>query len=334
MIKAAIVGATGYTGMEIAEILIRHPEIEITSLSALVEEEMPFSDIYPRFKGRLDLLCKNMDKEEIINNSDVVFLALPHTVSMKFAPEFLKAGLKVIDLSADYRLPKEDFEKWYSSVHLHPEGIEQAVYGLPEINREKIASTRLLANPGCYPTSVILGLKPISEMISGSEVNIIIDSKTGITGAGRKASIPLSFSEADGNFKSYKMNDHQHMPEMEHILSGCAGRDVKVNFVPHLLPAKRGIFSTIYLTGLRISTSELFDVYASDYANEPFVRIKSSTPQLSDVVGTNFCDISVLSKGGITIIVSAIDNLMKGASGQAVQNMNIMFSFEEKLALA
>lgn len=334
MIKAAIVGATGYTGMEIADILINHPEVEITSLSALVEEDTVFSDLFPRFKGRLDLLCKNLNTEEVMNKSDVVFLALPHTVSMKLAPEFLDAGLKVIDLSADYRLPKEDFEKWYSAEHTHPEGIEEAVYGLPEINREKIASARLLANPGCYPTSVILGLKPISGMLSDSESAIIIDSKTGVTGAGRKASIPLSFSETDGNFKSYKMNDHQHMPEMEHILSGFAGKDVKINFVPHLLPARRGIFSTIYITDLKTSTSELFDIYTSDYEKEPFVRVKSSTPQLSDVVGTNFCDISVLSKGDITIIVSAIDNLIKGASGQAVQNMNIMFSFEEKLSLA
>lgn len=333
MIRAAVIGATGYTGVEVADILLKNPKVKIVSLTGLVEKEEAFSDIFPRYKGSLDIPCKNLDIEEVCALCDVAFLALPHTVSMNVAPALLKAGKKVIDLSADYRLPLNVFQEWYSPEHAHPEGISEAVYGLPELNREKLKKARLVANPGCYPTSVILGLKPISPLLPNPASTIIVDSKTGTTGAGRKGSLALSFSEIDGNFKSYKAISHQHAPEMEHILSACAGGKVNLNFVPHLLPVKRGILSTIYVTGLKKSREQLMSIYEETYRDEPFVRVREDMPQLSDVSGTNFCDIGLVSKGEVTVIISVIDNLLKGASGQAVQNMNIMFSIEETLGL-
>lgn len=333
MIKAAVVGATGYTGVELVDILLRNPKVELTSLSALIEEKTPFAEIFPRFAGRTDLECKELDVSGMVSSSDVVFLALPHTVSMKIAPVLLKAGKRVVDLSADYRIPKEAFEKWYSAEHLDPEGIEKAVYGLPELNRDRISQAQLVANPGCYPTSAILALKPIAGILASGEHTVAIDAKTGATGAGRKGALSLSFSEIDEDLKCYKPNEHQHMPEMEHVLSTCAGGKIEVNFVPHLLPVKRGILSTVYVTGLERSSEDLLELYRKEYENEPFVRVKSAMPRLSDVVGTNFCDISLVARGDMTVIVAVIDNLMKGASGQAVQNMNIMFSLEETLGL-
>ncbi|NQT32685.1 MAG: N-acetyl-gamma-glutamyl-phosphate reductase [Candidatus Omnitrophica bacterium] len=336
MIKAGVIGATGYTGEELVEVLLNNPEVEITSLSALVDKELPFSDLYPRFGKKISLVCKNLNIDEVASNSDIVFLALPHTVSMKIAPEFLKAGKKVIDLSADYRLPADTYQVWYGGEHTDTENLQKAVYGLPEINREKIKDADLVANPGCYPTSVILGLLPLVKDISKAGLEVIVDSKSGATGAGRKASIPLSFGEVDENFKAYKANEHQHMPEMEHVLAGAAGGDVRVNFTPHLLPIRRGILSTIYIQHKGLPEAEkIYKMYGSVYKNEPFIRLRPSgvLPEVQDVAGTNFCDIGITVAGGLVVIVSVIDNLLKGASGQAVQNMNIMYGLDEGLGL-
>ena len=336
MIKVGVVGATGYTGEELVEVLLKNREVEITSLSALVDEEMSFSKMYPRFDKKISLECKNLDIEKVSSSSDVVFLALPHTVSMKMAPEFLKNGNKVIDLSADYRLLPDVYKKWYGIEHSDTGNLKDAVYGLPEINREKIKDTEFIANPGCFPTGVILGLTPVIKEIKKASLNIIIDAKTGATGAGRKGLVPLSFGEIDEDFKSYKANEHQHMPEMEYILTQVAGEDVKVNFVPHLLPLRRGILSTIYVEHKNLpSEDEIYKMYTDRFKDEPFVRVraKGDMPRIQDVVGTNFCDIGVKVAGGMLIIISVIDNLLKGASGQAVQNMNIMHGIDEREGL-
>ena len=336
MIKVGVVGATGYTGEELIEVLLRNKEVEITSLSALVEKEMPFSDMYPRFGKKISLECKNLDVKTVAGASDLVFLALPHTVSMKFAPLFLSEGKKVIDLSADYRLSTDLYKKWYGTEQIDQGNLDAAVYGLPELNREKIKDTSLVANPGCYPTSVILGLLPLASILAEKGIDPIVDSKSGATGAGRKAAISLSFGEVDENLKCYKANDHQHMPEMAAVLSQAAGGEVNVNFTPHLMSIRRGIMSTIYMKydGLPVA-EEIHQMYQKKYKNEPFVRVRplGEMPEIKDVSGTNFCDIGIVAKGGLLVIVSVIDNLLKGASGQAVQNMNIMYGLDEKTGL-
>ncbi|MFC1548965.1 N-acetyl-gamma-glutamyl-phosphate reductase [Candidatus Omnitrophota bacterium] len=336
MIKVGVVGATGYTGEELVEVLLKNPEVEITSLTALVDKEEQFSDLYPKFGKKISLVCKNLDVKEVAAGSDLVFLALPHTVSMKVAPQFLEKGKKVVDLSADYRLPVDVYEEWYKAKHADTANLGKAVYGLPELNRDKIKDATLVANPGCYPTSVILGLLPVIKTVKEAGQAIIVDSKSGATGAGRKALIPLSFGEVDENFKCYKANEHQHMPEMDQILSAAAGCGVNVNFIPHLLPVRRGILSTIYVQheGLP-GEDKICRMYEERFKDEPFVRVRplGQMPQIQDVVGTNFCDIGIKVARGMLIIVSVIDNLLKGASGQAVQNMNIMSGLDEKTGL-
>jgi N-acetyl-gamma-glutamyl-phosphate reductase len=336
MIKVGVVGATGYTGEELVEVLLNNPEVEITSLTGLVDKEQGFSELYPRFGKKISLVCKNLDIDEVSGKCDLVFLALPHTVSMKVAPQFLKKGKKVIDLSADYRLPADIYEKWYKEKHADTGNLKDAVYGLPELNRGRIKNARLVANPGCYPTSVILGLLPVVKMIKKAGASVIVDSKSGVTGAGRKALISLSFGEVDGNFKCYKVNEHQHMPEMEYVLSGVAGEDVRVNFAPHLLPIRRGILSTIYVQAKDLpGEGEICRMFEDLYGDEPFVRVRPSgeMPEIQDVAGTNFCDIGVKVARGMLVIVSVVDNLLKGASGQAAQNMNIMYGLDEKTGL-
>ncbi len=336
MIRVGVVGATGYAGEELVEVLLRHPEAEVTSLSALVEKEVPFSELYPRFGKKISLVCGNLDVDEVSADSDLVFLALPHTVSMKIAPRFLKNGKKVIDLSADYRLPPETYEKWYGTKHCDTGNLSDAVYGLPEINRDTIKAARLVANPGCYPTSVILALLPIAGWLAEAGVEAIVDSKSGATGAGRKAVVSLSFGEVDENLKCYKANEHQHMPEMEHVLARAAGADVRVNFTPHLVPVRRGILSSIYIRHEGLPGEDaIHKMYEDRFKDEPFVRLRPAgqMPQIHDVAGTNFCDIGIKVARGMLVIVSAIDNLLKGASGQAVQNMNIMTGLDERMGL-
>lgn len=336
MIKAAVVGATGYTGEELVEVLLRNRNVEITSLSAIVEKEMPMSELYPRFGKKLSLTCRNLDVDKVAASCDLVFLALPHTVSMKFAPIFLSKGKKVIDLSADYRLPADQYLKWYGTEHVDTDNLDRAVYGLPELNRERIKTADLIANPGCYPTSVILALLPIAGLLSEKDRSVVVDSKSGATGAGRKASIPLSFGEVSGNLKCYKANAHQHMPEMSHILSGAAKGTVNVNFTPHLIPLRRGILSTIYIKHDGLPGSEdIHRLYAERYKDEPFVRVRAEgeLPEIKEAALTNFCDIGITVSSGMLVVVSVIDNLLKGASGQAVQNMNIMYGLDEKAGL-
>jgi len=333
--RVGVVGATGYTGEEIIRILAKHKDVEITSLSAIIEKPAKFSELFPAYRKKVDIIVKELDVGEVIKKTDLVFLALPHTVSMLFAPNFLSAKKKVIDLSADYRLEEETYKKWYKTEHKDRNNIETAVYGLPEINRSKIKKALLLANPGCYPTASILALLPAVKENVASGL-IIIDAKSGATGAGRKAAISLSFGEVDENLKAYKINAHQHMPEMSYILGKYAARDIALTFTPHLIPMRRGILSTIYVP-LKKSIDEeaILNAYNVFYKNEPFVRIcsKGELPEIKNVVNTNYCDIGLKSEGKLLVVVSCIDNLLKGASGQAVQNMNIMCGFDESEGL-
>ncbi len=336
MKKVSVVGATGYTGSEIVDLIVSHPEVELTHVSSRIEKPVKYAELFPRFAGRTDVLCEAMDIDKFASDSDLVFLALPHTVSMEVAPKFLKKGKKVIDLSADYRLGADEFKKWYSKEHADKANLNKAVYGMPELFGDKIIEADLVANPGCYPTSVILGLAPIIKSILSSGAQVVVDSKSGTTGAGKKASLELSFSEVDENLKCYKANEHQHIPEMEKILGSIAGGGVQINFTPHLLPIKRGIMSTIYVTAKGLpDVDKVYEAYENMYKDEPFVRVREigNMPEIKEVAGTNFCDIGMKSARGVLIIVSVIDNLLKGAAGQAVQNMNIMLGLDEKTGL-
>ncbi len=334
MLKVGIIGATGYTGEELVKILAGHKNVKITVLQAIVEKETPISEIFPYLSGKIDVVCKKPDMEEAKKGADVFFLSLPHTVSMEVAPTLLKAGKTVIDLSADYRLDVDEYEKWYGAKHKDKANIKEAVYGLPELFKDKIKKAKLIANPGCYPTSVILGVAPLLEKDLIHSDYIICDSKSGITGAGRKPGWNLENPDIKDNFKAYKVNSHQHSPEMEQILKCFCKKDVEVIFVPHLLPIERGILSTIYMrVKNELGYEEIIKVYKEKYKNCPFVRIKSQGkfPQLKEVALTNFFDIglAVDINRKVVVVVGAIDNLLKGAAGQAVQNMNIMCGFDE-----
>jgi len=342
MINVGIIGATGHTGEVLIELLLNHPNVRIMHLfnsGKGGQGAQAISDIFPKFKHRLELVCTKPDWLKIKQDCDLVFLTLPHTVSMKFVPKLLSLGKKVIDLSADYRIINPSvYEKFYKVNHKDKANLRNAVYGLPELYRAKIKTAKLLANPGCYPTSVILALAPLLA-VNLVEINsIIIDAKSGVSGAGKKAGKEFLFSEIQGDFRAYKVNVHQHAPEINQVLSKVSGKKVDVVFVPHLLPIERGILSTIYLKqapGAKLKVNSLIGLFKKFYKNEPFIRIKPDGvfPRIKDVLKSNFCDIGVKEFGRTIIVISAIDNLLKGASSQAVQNMNIMYKFPETAGL-
>ena len=329
-------GVRGYTGEELIRILLKHPRVRISYLTARLDRPVPIAEIFPQFKGRLDLYCENLNLTKVVQSADLFFLALPHTSSMDVVPALLKAKKKIIDLSADYRLNDEElYETWYKVKHKDKANIKKAIYGLPEINRQKIKKAAFIANPGCYPTAAILALAPLlKEKFSPRE--IIIDAKSGYSGAGRKPVDDPFWLELKDNFKAYKVDAHQHTPEIEQELSKLAKKKIKVTFVPHLLPIERGILETIYMKISHqpsTSSQQLINIYKKYYQDKPLVRIKNEGefPCLRDVQGTSFCDIGVkISADQKTIIIiSAIDNLLKGASAQAVQNMNLLCGFKE-----
>ena len=339
MLKVGIMGASGFAGEELVKILLRHPEVRITALAAKIEKTH-ISKMYPWANGMLDMDCYDMSSEDVGKKSDVIFLGLPHKVSMEFAPVLLKQGKKVIDLSADFRIKdKATYEKWYEIKHECPELIKRAVYGLPELYRSEVKKADLIANPGCYPTSIILGCAPLLKKKAVDTSYIICDSKSGVSGAGRTPTQALMFTEiAVNSFRPYKVNFHRHMPEIDQELSNLAGAKIEVNFIPHLVPMERGILSTIYLKlAKKINTKEALEMYEDFYKGEYFVRVLEDgiLPDTKNVVRSNFCDIGikVLPEKSLAIVMTAIDNLVKGASGQAVQNMNIMYGFDEKLGL-
>ncbi len=338
MIRVGIYGGSGYTGLELMRILLRHPGVKVTALTSRKFKGDPLSATYPLFEGLTDIRFIDASPEELARMADVIFMATPHGEAMAVAPSFVEAGKKVIDLSADFRLRNLDvFEKWYHK-HSAPDLAKKAVYGIPELYREEIRKARLVANPGCYPTSAILALAPVLREKIIDPSTIIIDSKSGVSGAGRDPVIGSLFCEVDEGFKAYKVNEHRHGPEIEQELSLLAGSEVKASFTPHLLPLTRGILSTIYASlKKQLSTAELVDLYTDFYKGERFVRVlrKGTYPNVSSVKGTNFCDVglSVDPRTNRVIILSAIDNLVKGASGQAVQSMNLMCGLREDTAL-
>lgn len=338
MLKIGIMGASGYAGEELIRILLNHPEVKISVTAAKIDK-IKIQDLYPWLKGRLDLECMDTSAKDIAKECDCVFLALPHKVSMECVPQFLKAGIKVIDLSADFRLKDISvYEKWYEIRHTCPEYVEKAVYGLPELYRDKVKDADLIANPGCYPTSVILGCAPLLKNKLVSSEFIICDSKSGVTGAGRTPVKELMLTELRDSFRAYKPNFHRHMPEMDQELSCISGSKVSINFVPHLVPMERGILSTIYLKlTKKIDTKEACNVYKEFYKNEYFVRVMNEgvLPDTKNIYRSNFCDIGVkvFPEKSLAVVITAIDNLGKGASSQAVQNMNIMYGFNEKTGL-
>lgn len=338
-IKAAVYGASGYTGQELIRILSRHPEVQLTAVTSRRYAGVPVAKVFPSLAGFTSLVYADATPQEIAALCDVVFLALPHGVSMEIAPAFVEAGRKVIDLSADYRLRDlAEYEKWYVP-HKSAALIGQAVYGLPELYRRQIDKAGLIANPGCYPTCIILGLAPLLKNGLIEVDSIIADCASGVSGAGRDPVVGSLFCEVDGGYKAYKVGNHRHTPEIEQELGVLAGESFAVSFTPHLLPVKRGILSTIYATLKRgISTAGLQDIYASFYEVEKFVRVlpAGDIPNISSVCGSNYCDVGMVCdpRTGRVIVVSAIDNLVKGAAGQAVQNMNIIFGLPEESGLA
>lgn len=339
MLKIGILGSTGYAGEELIRILLNHPQVKIEITSAKIDKPQSIATIFPAFLGKLNLVCADYPLKEVSKASDLIFLALPHRISMEAAPFFLKEGKTVIDLSADYRLEEPKiYAKWYGALHKDEKNISKAIYGLPELYRNKILKAKLIANPGCYPTSVILACAPAVKNGLVETDSIIADSKSGVTGAGRGASVQLLFGEVSGNLKAYKINEHQHQPEINQEISKLAGKKVEITFVPHLIPINRGILSTIYFKVKKETTAgKIHELYQNFYKREPFVRVlpMGTFPQIKDVAYTNYCDIGLKfeEQNKRLIIVSTIDNLVKGASGQAVQNMNIICGFKETMGL-
>ena len=339
MLTVAVVGASGYTGVELLRILQSHPEVAVTCVTSEQSAGKRISEVFPSLRSRCDMLLENLEPVRIAERADLVFTALPHKAAMEVVPTFLKLGKRVIDLSADYRLhDAAEYERWYEP-HLSPKLLKQAVYGLPEVRRSKIAKAKLVANPGCYPTSIILALAPLLDKRLIDPASIIADSKSGVSGAGRSAKVDNLYCEVNDGFKAYSVGGaHRHIPEIEQELSLLAGKKLTISFTPHLVPMDRGILSTVYSVPLQpVVASELTALFEQHYYGEPFVRVlpTGQFPSTAYVRGSNFCDIGVTvdQRTGRVIVVSAIDNLVKGASGQAVQNMNLVCGFPENMGL-
>ncbi len=339
MLRVGIIGASGYTGVELARILFTHPDCELTVVTSRQYAGKPLSSVFPSLRERVSLICENPDPQALADKADFFFTAVPHKTAMEIVPPLVDAGKKVVDLSADFRIRNaEVYKQWYQP-HTCPELLKDAVYGLPELYRDRIKDTLLTANPGCYPTSVILGLAPLLRKGLIDTKTLIIDSKSGTSGAGRSASVSTLFCEVADGFRAYKVGgSHRHIPEMEQELSLLAGRDVTISFTPHLLPISRGILSTMYASlAADVDTDSLRELYEKKYGDEPFVRICPPGEMVATqyVRGSNCCDIGVQidKRTKRIIVISAIDNIAKGAAGQAVQNMNLMNGFPETRGL-
>jgi N-acetyl-gamma-glutamyl-phosphate reductase len=335
MIKVAIIGATGYTGAESIEIILRHSEAQLTYLTALPEECGAVADVFGRFRGRCSLQIEPLDFDKLADLADVALCCLPHKVSMGFVPKLLDAGLKVVDFSADYRLKDTGlYEEFYKVKHTDTANLARAVYGLPELFREQIKGKSLVANPGCYPTGLLLAIAPLLKERLIETDSIIVNAVTGVSGAGRNPSSKFHFPNMNENLFAYGVGSHRHMPEMEQVAGEIAGTDVRILFQPHVGCFDRGILSTVYCqpTG-KVNDKQLLKLYRDFYKAEPFVQICTDTVAVKDVAGTNQCHIFVTCVKGRIVAFSAIDNLVKGASGQAVQNMNIIFGLKETLGL-
>lgn len=339
MTRIGIIGASGYTGAELTRLLANHDQVELTVATSRQYAGQKLAEIYPSLRSRTELVCEDISGAELAEKADLFFTAVPHKTAMEIVPALMDAGKKVVDLSADYRLRDlATYEAWYQP-HSSPEFFAEAVYGLPELYREQIKSTRLSANTGCFPVTAILGLAPLMEKNLIAADNIIIDSKTGTSGAGRSANVATLFCEVNAGFRPYKVGGtHRHTPEIEQELTALAGQKTTVSFTPHLLPINRGILSTIYTTPLtNVNQEDLQNLYEERYKNEPFIRVcpPGTLPSLQNVNGSNYCDIALVyeERTRRIIVISAIDNLGKGAAGQAIQNMNLMLGLEETTGL-
>ena len=331
MIKVGIVGGTGYTGVELLRLLANHPEVSLEVITSRSEAGMAVSELFPNLRGHIDLTFSEPDPA-VLAQCDVVFFATPHTVAMALVPELIKRDTRVIDLSADFRLKDQAvWEQWYNTPHTCPELFDKAVYGLPELNRDQIRTAQLVAVPGCYPTATELGFLPLLEASLINPKQLIADAKTGVSGAGRKAVIPMLMAETSGSFKAYGVSGHRHLPEIKEILSAHCGEDVDLTFIPHLVPMVRGIHATLY--GRLNQDADLQTLFEDRYRDEPFVDVMpaGSMPETRSVNGSNVCRLAVHQPQGsdTVVVLSVIDNLVKGASGQAIHNMNIMFGLNE-----
>ncbi|MBI3398817.1 MAG: N-acetyl-gamma-glutamyl-phosphate reductase [Deltaproteobacteria bacterium] len=339
MIKTAILGGSGYTGLELLRILESHPKAEVIAVTSRQYKGCKLEEVFPSLNGFSKLKFGDPANFNVLSKADLIFSALPHHTSMEIVPELLKKGKKVIDLSADFRLKDaKTYEAWYGK-HIAKNLLKKAAYGLPELHRGKIKNAELVANPGCYPTGAILGLAPAIAAGIIDVNTIVIDSKSGVSGAGRSASLDTSFAEVNEGFKAYKVGEHRHTPEIEQEISLIAGKIITVTFTPHLLSVNRGILSTMYasLNSKGVTYSKAVDIYKKYYNNEFFIRMMPEDvfPNTAQVKGSNFCDIGLKidKRTGRLIVITAIDNLVKGASGQAVQNMNIVFGLPETTGL-
>lgn len=336
MVNVGIIGATGYTGSELVRLLQFHPEVEIKVITSESHKGKKFSDIHSQFRNIVDIELTSADDVDD-KNLDVVFLALPHGVAMEFVKKFIDKDLKIIDLSGDFRLSsKSVYEQWYGKEHIYEEGFSQAVYGIPELFREEIKKTKLVANPGCFPTGAIMAIAPLLKE-GLIEVNrIIIDSKTGVTGAGVKAKDTTHFPNVNDNFKPYGIKFHRHSIEIQEQLSRVGGKGVTIQFAPHLLPVDRGILTSAYLIpNGTIDDTKVKEIYCEFYKDEPFIRVINEAPEIKNVRATNLVDVFATydERTNNILAFSAIDNLVKGASGAAIQNMNLMFGLNETMGL-
>lgn len=340
-IRAAILGPTGYTGYWLIELLLRHPQAKITYLASHREELPNIADEFPALWRRCDMTCKPVDAAAMAREADVVFVCLPHKAAMAYVPRFLDAGLRVVDLSADYRLrdPRQ-YEQVYETPHEDQGNLKEAVYGLPELFADQIAGADLVANPGCYPTAAALGISPLLQRSMVMPQNIIVNAASGVSGAGRGAKPNLHFPEVNESYAAYGAGNHRHQPEIDQTLSTVKGQPVRVLFVPHLLPIDRGILESIYMDphDEDVTEAELIEAFQDAYADQPFVRVRAGGfPNVKHVQGTNYCDVAVRLAGPSecrkVVVFSAIDNMVKGASGQAVQNMNVMFGLPQTTGL-
>lgn len=335
MIKVAIIGATGYTASESIKILLRHPQAKLTYLTALPDECGHIAQIFPAFQDQLDLEVEPIDLDKLSRTSDVALCCLPHKVSMQFVPQLLDAGVKVVDFSADYRIHDVKlYEKVYQVPHTDQDNVAQAAFGLPELFRDNIKGKSLVANPGCYPTAAGLALAPLLKEKIIAFDDIIVNAVTGVSGAGRNPSALFHYPEMNENLFAYAVDNHRHMPEIEQILTDFTGKSTKVLFQPHVVSMDRGIAETIYCQPLeKITPKKLAQLFSDFYAHEPFVRVLDKPPTTKNVSHTNFCDVFPTIAKGKIVIFSAIDNLIKGAAGQAIQNMNIICDLPETTAL-
>jgi N-acetyl-gamma-glutamyl-phosphate reductase len=335
MIRVAIIGASGYTGAESIEILLRHRNAKLTYVTALPEECGQLADVFGQFKGRCDIVIEPLNLDKLTKTADVALCCLPHKVSMGFVPKLLAAGVKVIDFSADYRIKDAAlYEKYYKVQHTDLVNLKNAVYGLPELFREQVKKAKLIANPGCFPTSTILALAPLLKHGLIETKNIIVNSVTGASGAGKNPSVNFHFPNMNENLFPYGIGTHRHMPEMEQIASQIAGSNVELLFQPHVGPFDRGILSSVYTRPKgALTNDDLMELYKTFYRNERFVRVLNAPPMLKNVANTNYCHVYPTLTKGLVVCFSSIDNLVKGAAGQAIQNMNLMFGIDEATGL-